>query len=224
MKDSHPTTITDVDGNVYHAVKIGNQWWLQENLKTTRYRDGSAIPEVDDSKTWSLIASTFYSTKQARSSYSPQAHTPAWCYCQNNKGNNDVYGKLYNQYVVVDPRNVCPSGWHVPSDPEFQVLSDYLGGDDIAGGKMKAIKLWQPPVAGDTNDNTSGFTALAGGGRFDDGHFAYSPGVYCYFWCSTRTLSNEAYARSMLYTTSLLKRELRPKGDGFSVRCVEDVK
>ena len=131
--------VSDVDGNVYRTVIIGEQEWMAENLKTTTYDNGDPIPNIIESDEWSALA------------------TGAWCYYDNDEAYDAVYAKLYNWYAVVDPRNLCPADWHVPSDDEWTALTDYLGGESEAGGKMKSngtreagTGLWKEPNAGAT--------------------------------------------------------------------------
>lgn len=193
-------TVTDIDGNVYHTVKIGTQWWIVENLKTSHFRDGSAIAEIQDNTSWKNAG---------------QSKKAAWCYYDSNAQNNPTYGKLYNWYAVADPRGLCPVGWHVPSDKEFQLLVDYLGGPYVAGGKMKATTLWNAPNTG--ADNSSGFTALPAGFRKSGGTFG-SVGDLSYFWSSTEKGSYGA----LLLLYSSVSRNTGPKESGFSVRCVRD--
>jgi uncharacterized protein (TIGR02145 family) len=197
-------TVTDIDGNVYHTVKIGSQWWMVENLKTSRFRDGSAITEIQDK------------TKRRNAYKSEKA---AWSYYDNNAQNNPTYGKLYNWYGVADPRSLCPLGWHVPSDEEFQLLVDYLGGPDMAGGKMKAQTLWHRPNSG--ADNSSGFTALPAGFRYLDGPF-YPLGHDGAFWSSTAYYPDNAWYRYLVYNSSCVYRSFNHKVGGLSVRCVRD--
>ncbi len=106
QKAAQAQTVTDIDGNVYNTVTIGPQVWMQENLKTSRYQDGSAIGEVEDSISWANI-------------YNTNSTTPAWCYYGSDAANNATYGKLYNWYAANDPRNVCPAGWHLPTGSDI---------------------------------------------------------------------------------------------------------
>ena len=125
-------TIEDIDGNIYKTTKIGSQIWMTENLKTTRYNDGTPIPLVTDGTTWGGLT------------------TPAYCYINNDEATYaSPYGALYNYYVVADTSslNVCPVGWHVPSDGEWTTLTNYLGGLDVAGSKLKetGTLYWNSP-------------------------------------------------------------------------------
>jgi len=148
----YDNTVTDIDGNVYNTVFIGTQEWMQENLKTTHYSDGSAIPNVTQASDWVNLS------------------TGAYCNFDNNVNNVAIYGRLYNGYAVTDSRNVCPSGWHVPSLDDVDILIDKLGGENVAGGKMKSTTaLWTEPSIGATNE--SWFTGLPAGTRFDAGDF-----------------------------------------------------
>jgi uncharacterized protein (TIGR02145 family) len=203
-QDTTKDTIKDIDGNVYHTIKIGNQRWMHENLKTTHYRDGSPISEVKDSAQWA-------NTSQSRMA--------AWCYYDNNAGNNPTYGKLYNWYAVADSHHLCPTGWHVPTDTEFNILTDYLGGDTVAGGKMKAKTLWDAPNTG--ADNSSGYTALPAGGCGYGGTFNFL-GDYGNFWSSTEDGSNSAWLRFLGCSSSHVDRVDGDEGSGLSVRCVGD--
>jgi len=153
-----PSTVTGNDGNVYQVVRIGNQCWMAENLRTTRYANGDAIPQVTGNSTWSSLS------------------TGAWCWYDNDNQYENPYGKLYNWHAVADSRNICPAGWHVPTDAEWDALANFLGGSNVAGGKMKATGTahWNSPNTDATN--SSGFTGLPGGYRYYYGYF-YSVGA-----------------------------------------------
>jgi uncharacterized protein (TIGR02145 family) len=196
-------TVTDIDGNVYQTIKIGDQWWMAENLKVTHYRNGDPIPNVTDAGVWSGL------------------DTGACCNYNNEEGNVPVYGRLYNWYTVNDGRNIAPEGWHVPSDGEWQIMADYLGGDAVAGGKMKETGTthWVSPNTGATNE--SGFTALPGGFRNMSGAF-YVMTYSAYFWSSTEYTSGRAWYRSLIYDLAGLSRDYSSRTSGFSVRCVRD--
>ncbi len=176
---------------------------MAENLKVTRYQDGSQIPNVTNTSTWSGLTSG------------------AWTYYNNDASNNAVYGKLYNWYAVADSRGLCPTGWHVPTVAEWTALSDHLGGSNVAGGKMKATgtQYWRSPNVGATNE--SGFTALPGGSRFLGGSFL-DQGYYAYFWSSSEDSSDVAWYRGLGYVFSGLGRGNYGKRVGFSVRCLRD--
>ena len=195
--------VTDIDENVYKTVQIGEQVWMAENLKVTRYRNGDAISNVTNSDTWNELDSG------------------AWVYYNNNESNNDVYGKLYNWYAAADSRGVCPEGWRVPTDIDWIALSSHLGGESVAGGKMKATgtQYWQSPNTGATNE--SGFTALAAGGRDPSGGFDFQ-GTFAAFWSSTERTSTLAWYYAIDYDNSVLNRYNYTKSLGFSIRCLRD--
>ncbi len=196
-------TVTDIDGNVYQTVTIGTQVWMAENLKVTRYRNGDAIPNVTDGGTWGGLT------------------TGAYCSYNNDEDNVATYGRLYNWYAAVDARNIAPVGWHVPNDADWQTLVDYLGGGGVAGGKMKETGTthWLSPNTGATNE--SGFSALPGGSRGDNG-FYYSIGSAALFWSSTEYSSSYARSRHLLHAYSEVYQDNDDKGVGISVRGVKD--
>ena len=146
-------TLKDIEGNVYPAVIIGTQVWMAENLKTTKYNDGMAIPLVSDNNAWEALK------------------TPGYCWYNNDAAaNKNRFGALYNWYTV-NTKKLCPAGWHVPNDKEWTTLRTYLGGEEIAGGKLKETGTthWTSPNTDATNQ--TGFTALPGGGRRSNGEF-----------------------------------------------------
>ena len=197
------TTVTDIDGNVYHTVTIGTQVWLVENLKTTHYRDGTAIPNVTDGNTWDNLT------------------TGAYCDYDNTPSNSDIYGRLYNWYITTNSHNICPKGWHVPSDAEWTTLITYLGGASVAGGKLKETGTthWESPNTGATNE--TGFSALPGGTRYDDRTFG-GIGYYGYWWSSTEYGTDDAWGRDVIYVVSGINRWSYGKTVGLSVRCLKD--
>ncbi len=197
-------TVSDIDGNIYITTKIGNQWWMAENLKVTHYQNGDAIPHVTDNATWAGLI------------------TGAYCNYNNDSTNVATYGSLYNWYAVADSLNLAPAGWHVSTDAEWQILVDYLGGSLVAGGKLKESGTihWNGPNTGATNE--SGFSALPGGYRSSyDGTF-FDVGYYAFFWSSTEGSSSYAWSRYLSYDYSGIYRSNYYKQDGFSVRCVRD--
>ncbi len=199
--------IKDVDGNVYKTVTIGTQTWMAENLKTSKYSDGTIIPNVKDSLEWEKLT------------------TDAWCYYNNDAAYNAKYGKLYNWYAVSKTtngnKNVCPTGWHAPSDSEWTVLTDYLGGEIVVGGKMKEVGTtsWNSPNTDATN--ISLFSALPGGNRYDGGNY-FSNGYNGFWWSSTEYNTNVAWFRNLNYYFSDANRNNFNKRNGFSVRCLKD--
>jgi uncharacterized protein (TIGR02145 family) len=207
-------TVTDYDDNVYQTIKIGDQWWMCENLKVTHYRNGDSVPNVTDGSTWSGLS------------------TGAYCDYNNDPANVATYGRLYNWYAVDDSRNIAPGGWHVPSDAELKQLEMYLGmsqaeADAIGwrgtdeGGKLKQIGTlhWQSPNTGATNE--SGFNALPGGYRDFSGYF-YDIDDYAYFWSTSESDSYVVLYRYLYFYSAQVYRDDRSGQDGFSVRCVKD--
>jgi uncharacterized protein (TIGR02145 family) len=201
--DTTTGTVTDIDGNVYQTIKIGDQWWMAENLKVTHYRNGDAIPNVTDNSEWAGLS------------------TGAYCAYNKDNGNISTYGLLYNWYSVDASRNIAPAGWHVPTDIEWQTLVDYLGGSSVAGGKLKetGTSHWNSPNTGATNE--SGFTALPGGYRNYSGAF-HSMFNYASFWASTGNGSDNAWHRHLSYYHSDVSRSSYNKPYGFSIRLVRD--
>jgi uncharacterized protein (TIGR02145 family) len=194
--------IVDIDGNIYHAVTIGTQVWMVENLKTTRYNDGSAIPLVTNNSVWEFL------------------ETPGYCWYNDSAVYGNTYGALYNWYAVSTGK-LAPTGWHVPSDAEWEVLGTYLGGDLFGGGRLKETGTahWISPNTGATN--SSGFSALPGGFRYNDGAFS-SIGYNGRWWSSTATDASNSWFRYMFYLYPDVNREASNNAFGFSVRCVRD--
>jgi uncharacterized protein (TIGR02145 family) len=189
------------NGHTYDLMAIGSQCWFAENLRTANYRNGNAIPNVTDNGTWAALT------------------TGAWSQA-NNSSMEAIYGKLYNWYAVADSRNLCPVGWHVPSDAEWTALDTYLGGQSVAGGKMKTIGFtnWSNPNTAATN--SSGFSGLPGGDRHTDGTFT-SVGSNGYWW-STSESGSYAWYRSLSSTSGFATRNSNSRGFGYSVRCIKD--
>lgn len=195
-------TVKDKDGNIYHTVKIGTQVWMVENLKTTKYNDGTAIPEVIDNATWQYLK------------------TGAYCNYNNDASNGTKYGKLYNWYAI-NSGKLIPAGWHVPTDAEWTALTTYLGGESVAGGKLKeaGTKYWQSPNTAATNE--TGFSALPGGYRFYNGAFV-GVGIYGSWWSLSDINTSNAWYRGIYYDSSIVYRDNYGKEYGFTVRCVKD--
>jgi len=143
---------------------------------------------------------------------------PAWCYYENDPANGAKYGRLYNWYAVKDPRGLAPRGWHIPSDDEWTVLTDYLGGEDVAGTKMKSKSGW---LDNGNGTNESGFSGLPGGGRDGSGTFG-DFGGFGYWWSSTESSTSNAWIRFLNYVDGNVFRYSSLKGKGFSVRCLRD--
>lgn len=187
----------------FKEILIGQQVWMVENLSVDRFRNGDLIMRAKTLVEWKLAI------KDKR---------PAWCYYNDDE---DKYrkGKLYNWYAVNDPRKLAPSGWHIPNREEFTALIDTLGGDSIAGKKMKSKKGWDEPGNG---TNESGFSALAGGFRHVDGDFADGGSWAGNWWTSTEVDSSDAILVNLNYRSDGAMITQFEKGSGFSVRCIKD--
>ena len=206
-EEPHTGTLTDFDGNTYNTVKIGNQWWMVENLKTTHYANGDPIPDGTGA-----------------GDISGETDPKYWFAYDDDLNNVSTYGRLYTWYTVTDSRNVCPDGWHVPSDAEWTQLSDSLGGESVAGGKLKETGTthWDSPNTGATNE--SGFTGLPGGLRYSKSSDGFGiMGRASYFWSATE-FHISAYARywPLGYNYAGMSPYDYGKSGGFSVRCLKD--
>ncbi|MFC2123422.1 serine hydrolase [Bacteroidota bacterium] len=199
IEESDP--ITDIDGNVYKTVNIGNQKWIIENLNVSYFRNGDPIPEAKTNAEWELAGTE---------------GKPAWCYYNQDPGNASTYGKLYNWYAVNDPRGLDPEGWRVPSTKEWAKLIDYLEGEDIAGIKLKSTSGWDSDGNG---DNSSKFTGLPGGGRLINGDFS-DIGRAGIWWSASENTAISAYAYNLGSSNSKVIRGYFDKGSGLSVRSV----
>jgi uncharacterized protein (TIGR02145 family) len=196
-------SISDIDGNYYKIIKIGSQYWMAENLRVSRYRNGGQIPNVTTDNTgWGNLT------------------TGAWSYYNNDVSNNAIYGKLYNWYTTKGD-TLCPTGWHVPTDAEWTTLTNYLGGEGVAGGKMKATgtAYWNDPNTGAIN--SSGFSALPGGVRGSDGSFNYII-YFALFWSATESANDNAWLRNLFDSSGDVSRGVIGKSVGASVRCLRD--
>jgi len=210
-------TVTDADGNLYHTVKIGTQLWMVENLKTTKYNDGTAIPNASTNTAWSSLT------------------TPGYSWYNNNIANKASYGGLYNWFAI-NTGKLCPAGWHVPTDAEWTILTDYLAskgygyqgtGNNIAKS-MASTSDWNPsPTLGNVgndlaSNNNSLFAALPGGDRNGDGTFN-KMGNYSVFWTSTEQDAGSARFRALFYGSAKVDRGSNLfKNNGLSVRCIKD--
>jgi uncharacterized protein (TIGR02145 family) len=201
-----PTTVSDVDGNIYNVIAIGDQCWTKENLRTTHYMNGVIILNNITNAQWA------------------SALSGACADYNNNPALSSVYGKLYNWYAVHDPRGLAPQGYHIPTDAEWTQLSDYLGGEDIAGKKMKNTNGWNTNGWDDNGNGTniSGFSGLAGGSRNKYGEFKCKIDVCSNYWSFTQSDTESAWARHLDGNVDLLIRSNYNKRLGFSVRCVRD--
>jgi uncharacterized protein (TIGR02145 family) len=205
--------VTDQNGNTYATIILNNgQEWLAENLRTTTYANGDPIPNVTDNTAWTQLT------------------TGAWAHYENNASYENPYGKLYNWYAVADPRNVCPTNWHVPTDAEWNTLVNYLdpaNGNNgeyssTAGGKMKSTgtQYWQAPNTGATNE--SGFSGLPGGLRsYVVGSFS-NLGSSGTWWSVSESGAEFAWYRNLSATNAVINRNYFSKRHGLSVRCLRD--
>ncbi len=199
-----PDLPSDYDDNYYHTVEIGTQTWMVENLKVTHYRDGTNIPNVTDVSAWENLTSG------------------AYCWYDNDFGTyKDTYGAIYNWYAVDNITDLCPAGWHVPTDDEWSTLTDYLGGWEVAGGKLKEENTtnWASPNTGATNE--TGFTALPGG-RVDYMAGFQWIGSYGYYWSSTAQGTYQSWYRRFGYNNDDAFPASSFKFSGHSVRCLKD--
>jgi uncharacterized protein (TIGR02145 family) len=199
--------ITDAEGNTYKTVTIGTQTWMAENLKVSKYSDGTIISNVTDNSEWKINT------------------TGAWAYYNNDVSNNTKYGKLYNWYAVSKAtngnKNICPTGWHIPSDAEWTILSDYLGGENVSGGKMKEVGTtsWNSPNS--EASNLSLFNGIPGGNRLYSGSYN-GIGSYGNWWSSTEDYLSDAWNRQLYFSDGVERRHSNYKVNGNSVRCLRD--
>ncbi len=198
-------TVTDFDGNVYSTITIGTQVWMDRNLRVTHYNNGNTIPKVTNGTIWITLSSGAYN----------------W---QNNDSvtNAVTYGALYNWYAT-EAGNLCPTGWHVPSDNDWTILTTFLGGMDISGGKLKetGTSHWITPNTGATNE--AGFTALPGGSFGGSDGVFHDFGKFGYWWSATKTSDGWAYVRRLGFMETSVTRNTYLTRGGFSVRCIKDI-
>ena len=203
--DIKPSAITDGDGNIYGKVIIGTQVWLTENLKTTKYLNGD------------LIGTTTPPELNIQDELTPKYQ---WAYA----GNEDevvTYGRLYTWYVLADSRNICPAGWHVPSDVEWLTLENYLGGYAIAGGKLKETGTTHWTAPNYMASNETGFTALPNGWRhFEDNFVNFSK--FGGWWSSTEYTATDAFCNYVGYRSDFVTEEIDNKKCGIAIRCLKD--
>jgi len=198
-------TMTDQDGNTCRTIQIGTQVWMAENLKVTSYRNGD------------LIGTTDPATKNISGEATPEYQWPGL----GDASKVATYGRLYTWFAVSDSRNIAPPGWHVASYEEWTILRDYLGGDSVAGGKLKETGTthWISPNTGATNE--SGFTALPGGLR-DPGGLFYTTNQPGNWWTSTESIAPNVWHAYTSGVASYLLLISSNKAVGYSVRCVKD--
>ena len=204
-------SMTDQEGNTYKTIQIGNQLWMAENLKTSKYRDGTAIPTGLSDNAWQ------------------NANTGAYAIYNNDEANNTTYGKLYNWYAVKDSRNLCPVGWHIPDNSEWATLENYLGAPYLQAGKLAALpNLWQRRNQGDVVEatNESGFSGLPAGERSSSGRY-FDIGVGTNWWSSTSSYTRNPYypfsfigSAGGIFPSALIYEYSTRYG--YSVRCLRD--
>jgi uncharacterized protein (TIGR02145 family) len=204
---------SDYDNFSYPVVKIGTQTWMGQNLKSKHYSNGDSIPYIIEDTVWVNLKK---GACTAFLNYEPCV---------------PYIGQLYNWFAVNDKRGICPTGWHVSSSADWDTLLNYLGGAEVAGGKLKTtgidytttfdldIRDWKAPNIGATN--SSGFSAGPGGSRNTDGRL-YNQGINCFYWLADERDSYYAYNRYIWYKRTLVSKVFHTKADGFVVRCVKD--
>jgi uncharacterized protein (TIGR02145 family) len=199
-------TMTDQDGNIYRTITIGTQTWMAENLRTTKYQNGDPIPNIIDQEAWLDLT------------------TGAYCVYDNSQNISDIatYGRLYNWYAVEDNRNISPSGWHVPTDAEWEILISYL--EENESNKLRETDSihWIYPSPEHVATNETGFTALPGGHRVSVYGFK-DIGVMGFWWSATESVYGSPYIRFMYANRSSVSRNYNAKFVGYSVRCVKDM-
>lgn len=193
--------VTDIDGNTYDTIVIGNQTWLKQDLKVSRFRNGDSIPLIAETKDWVKMKSC------------------ACCDYINGPVNITFTNRLYNWFCTIDTTGICPTGFHVPDGVEWKKLINYLGGDFVAGGKLKATKDWEIP--NEAASDSVGFTALPGGHRFTDGAFL-TKGYNGNWWTSTKHSLKHAYSISLSTYTGFADNSNFDNMAGLSVRCIKD--
>lgn len=212
-------TMEDADGNKYNTVKIGNQVWMVENLKTTKYNDGTPIPNVTDNEEWLNLT------------------IGAWCNYDNLESKAEIYGRLYNWYAV-NTGKLAPKGWHVPTNDDWTILENYLIAngynydgtlvEDKIAKSLCAKTKWVltrnagTPGAAPENNNSTGFTALPGGCRYYSNGWFLDLGEYGIWWSSTENSVDRAWFRRLYFSSRDLDKNYFRKEVGLSVRLVKD--
>lgn len=205
-------TVKDADGNEYKTVKIGSQTWFAENLKTTKFNNGNSIQNITANSSWE------------------SARTAAYCWYNNDSGNKDTYGALYNWYAASSGK-LCPTGWHVPTDNDWATLENKLGKEE-AGAKLRETGTAHWKATTDKVNNETNFNMVGAGLRDAYGNFSWKEfdekldsqymGVQAAFWSSTGKSVSYAWNRTTYYYDNSLKRHEVQKWHGYSVRCVKD--
>lgn len=216
VKAQKNNVITDIDGNRYKKVSIANQVWLQENLRTTTFNDGTPILKVESNTTWSNTAK------------------PAYCWYNNTSDIKSTFGALYNWYVV-EQGNVCPTGWHVATDKDWMQLELLIGVPEdviedidwrgyVSHKLAGEIDLWVPGVLKNMEGFAStDFKALPAGNRIGESGSFGNKGSNAYWWCpELHTESDGAIYRSIFYGSAHMIKQVSPKNYGMAIRCVKD--
>ncbi len=199
-------TMTDQDGNVYKTIHINGQTWMAENLRTTKYRNGDAIPRILDNTAWASLT------------------TGAYCNYKNTENIDTIatYGRLYNWYTISDSRNLAPEGWHVATNTDWELLTLLLGGENVAGYKFKEIGNTHWYGSNENATNESGLTILPSGLRDP------SIGTFCcigakgIYWSSTQADDSYAWDKPFIMQTNECVHFSNHMNYGFAVRCVKD--
>lgn len=215
-------TVTDIDGNTYSTVIIGDQEWMAENLRVSRYRNGDALLFDQPFKEWQ------------------KSSEGIWAYYDNDQSYNNLYGKLYNWYATIDSRGLCPTGWRVPTDEDWQILTEFVdpnawGNNNTLGTKLKSRRQVNSPLGGEYSTNVHprwdehstkygtdnfGFGALPGG-TYTQGNSFTHLGQFAYFWSTTESQEKQAWVRSIKFSNRGMSRGQYLKSIGLSVRCIK---
>ena len=196
-----PDSIMDIDGNVYEVIDVDGTCWTTSNLTVSRFSNGDTIPLETSGLNWILLT------------------TSAQCFYENDSANLNVYGRLYNGYAASDSRGVCPTGWAVPHDSDWVNMANYLGGESIAGDKLKTLDLWYGPGTPATDE--IGFSAKPGGDRIIQGNGSFgSLTSMGNWWTLTEEGSEVLKNRYITYANSFVLAANNSKKLGFSIRCI----
>ena len=197
-------SMTDIDGNIYKTIKIGNQTWMAENLRVSKYRNGDAIPNILDNEEWAALT------------------TGAFCNYNNTSDLDTIatYGRLYNWYAVADTRGIAPEGWRVPTTADWNELIELLGGDTIASNTLKEIGTWhwEDPYE---STNSSGFTAIPNGRRYQSRNMN-DIGFFATYWTATEASIEHAAFLYLYYFDSKVWKGVNYKANGYAVRLIKD--
>ena len=196
--------VTDYDGNVYSTITLGTQTWMKENLRVLHYANGDPVQNVTDNTQWSNLTSG------------------AYCWYANDETQYKlIYGALYNYYAVADARNICPADWRIPTQSDWNTLQSFLGGNLIAGGKLKesGTEHWYAPNEAATDE--SKFSSLPGGDRIPTGPFEFIRQT-AELWTSTEAAATLSYSYFLSFETGQLYSNPFEKRYGLSIRCINN--